>query len=292
MTGERPAFGVVVLTQGRNVRSLERALATVLAQQDVTLDVVCVGNGWTPTGLPAGVRTVVLSANRGIPGGRNAGVDAVRGDLLFFLDDDAALPHDRFLAEVARRFEAHPRLGMLQARVVDPEGRPAPRRWVPRMRKSHPERPGPVFSVWEGAIAVRRSVFDGAGRWPQAFFYAHEGIELAWRVWDQGKVVWYAGDLVVEHPAREQARRHPYHHRLNARNRVWLARRNLPVALRPVYVGSWTLVHLVRSWREPRVLRAWFAGWIEGWRTAPPAQQPMSWRTIARMTRWGRLPIV
>jgi GT2 family glycosyltransferase len=290
--GVRPQVGVVVLTQGRNLRRLHHAFDTVLAQRGVEVDVVCVANGWQAQGLPDGVRTVQLSTNRGIPGGRNAGVDAVRGDLLFFLDDDAALPSADVLAEMHRRFAEHPRLGMLQPRVVDPRGRPAPRRWVPRIRKSEPWRSGPVFSIWEGATAVRRDVFERAGRWPQDFFYAHEGIELAWRVWDQGAVVWYAGDLVVEHPAREQAKRHPYHYRLNARNRVWLARRNLPLPLRPVYVASWTLVQLVRSARQPEVLRAWFGGWLEGWRSAPPGRAPMSWRTIARMTRWGRLPVV
>lgn len=284
-------IGVVVLTQGRRPRRLRHALESVLSQQGVTLDVVCVGNGWEPTGLPEGVRGLALPANLGIPAGRNAGESAVQGDLVFFLDDDAALPDPGTLAEVRRRFDAHPRLGLLQPRVADPDGHPAPRRWVPRMRKSHPERPGPVFSVWEGAVAVRRSTFEAAGRWPQDFFYAHEGIELAWRIWDRAAVVWYAGDLVVHHPVKDQAR-HSFHYRLNARNRVWLARRNLPRALRPVYVASWTLVQVLRTYRRPDVLRAWFGGWLEGWRTPPPAREPFGWRTVWRMTRWGRLPVV
>lgn len=285
-------IGVVVLSQGRRRKRLRRALASVLAQRGVEVDVVCVGNGWEPTGLPDEVRGVCLRENLGIPAGRNAGVDHVRGGLLFFLDDDAALPDDDFLAEVARRFAEHPRLGMVQPRVLDPKGRPTPRRWIPRIRKARPDRPGPVFSVWEGAVAVRREVFDAAGRWPQAFFYAHEGIELAWRVWDTGHVVWYAGDLRVHHPVANQTRRHPYHYRLNARNRVWLARRNLPWPLRLPYVGMWTGVQVVRTWRAPAALRAWFGGWLEGWRVTPPRQRPMSWRTVARMTRYGRPPVV
>ncbi len=287
-----PDVGVVVLTQGRRPQALRRALESVLAQEGVVADVVCVGNGWTPVDLPDGVRPVALPANLGIPAGRNAGVDVARGDLLFFLDDDARLPDPGFLRDVVGRFGRHPRLGLLQPRVVDPAGGPPPRRWVPRMRKAHPERPSPVFSVWEGAVAIRRDVLVDAGGWPQCYWYAHEGIELAWRVWDRGSVVWYAGELTVEHPVRDPVRRHPYHHRYNARNRVWLARRNLPLLLRPPYVLTWTLVQVIRSRRDPQVLRAWFAGWLEGWRSAPPPQRPMSWRTVARMTRWGRLPVV
>ena len=81
-----------------------------------------------------------------------------------------------------------------------------------------------------------RAVFDATGGWADPFFYAHEGIELAWRVWDTGHVAWYAGDLEAGHPVIDQTR-HAYYYRLNARNRVWLARRNLPAVLVPFYVG-------------------------------------------------------
>jgi len=41
-----------------------------------------------------------------------------------------------------------------------------------------------------------------------------------------------------------------YYYRLNARNRVWLARRNLPAVLIPLYVGSWTGIQLLRWFRK------------------------------------------
>jgi GT2 family glycosyltransferase len=262
----------------------------MLAQRGVDLDVVVVGNGWTPTDLPDGVRGLPLEENLGIPAGRNAGVPLVRGDLLFFLDDDAALPDDRTLARIAERFAAHPRLGLLQPRVEDPSGLPAPRRWVPRLRVGDPARPGPAANVWEGAVAIRRDVFEAAGGWPADFFYAHEGVELAWRVWDRGATVWYAGDIVVNHRAVDPAR-HAYFYHLNARNRVWLARRNLPAPLVPVYLSAWIMLTLLRE-RSLGSLRSWFRGFREGLTTPCGARRPLSWGTIARMTRAGRPPIV
>ena len=86
-----PVVGVVVLTQGRRPTDLDRAVRSVLAQRGVAPDVVVVGNGWQPTGLPAGVGALGLPENVGIPAGRNAGVPSVTGDLLLFLDDDATL---------------------------------------------------------------------------------------------------------------------------------------------------------------------------------------------------------
>ena len=96
-----PHFGVVVLTMGQRPEDLRRGLESVLAQEGVTTDIVVVGNGWVPDGLPNGVRGHALPENVGIPAGRNAGVPQVSGDLLFFLDDDASLDRVDTLARFA-----------------------------------------------------------------------------------------------------------------------------------------------------------------------------------------------
>ena len=292
---ELPAVAVVVLTQGTRPAELRRGLESVLAQQGVTTDVVVVGNGWDPAtadpALPAGVRSLALSENVGIPAGRNAGVPLVSGEWLFFLDDDADIPSPTFLADAVAKLRTEPDIGMLQPRLRVPDGAPAPRRWIPRIRKGDPERSSNVFAVLEAVIVMPRAVFERAGGWAAPFFYAHEGIDLAWKVWDQDKRVWYAGDLVAEHPSVSPTR-HSYYYRLNARNRVWLARRNLPAVLVPLYVGSWTGIQLLRWFRKPAVLRAWFGGWAEGWRTDPGERRPLRWRTVGRMTAAGRPPIV
>jgi GT2 family glycosyltransferase len=161
---DRPLVGVVVLTQGRRPAELARAVRSVLAQEGVRTDVVVVGNGWTPAELPDGVRALALPENVGIPAGRNAGVPHVDGDLLLFLDDDAALPDPGFLAEAARRFAADPRLGLLQPRVDAPTAARRRAGGRPRMRVGDRSRSSPVFSVWEGAVVTRRAVFDRARR--------------------------------------------------------------------------------------------------------------------------------
>ncbi len=289
----RPQVGVVVLTQGTRPDDLDAALRSVLAQVDVEVDVVCVGNGWSPVGLPDGVRALALPENLGIPAGRNAGVPHVAGDLLLFVDDDARLDGDDFLSRAAALFAADDRLGVVQPRVESP-GETAPTRWIPRMRKGDPRRSSPVFSLWEGVLVARRAAFEAAGGWGDEFFYAHEGIELAWRVWDAGYEVWYRGDLACLHPAIDPAR-HDFYYRLNARNRVWLARRNLRWPFSWAYVGSWTLVALLRSVRSSagrRSLRPWFAGWREGWRADPGERRPLKGRTVLAMTRRGRPPVV
>ena len=293
MTGQpagTPRFGVVVLTMGQRPEDLRRGLESVLAQQGVRTDVVVVGNGWVPADLPGGVRGHALEENLGIPAGRNAGVPEVDGDLIFFLDDDAWLAQPDTLARFAALFAARPEVGLIQPRVVDPTGRPAPGRWVPRLRTGDPARPGPATSLWEGAVAIRREVFEAVGGWPGLFFYAHEGIELCWRVWDAGYVPWYAGDIAVNHPVIDPRRHEEFWH-MNARNRVLLARRNLPVVLRPVYTGSWAIITALRV-RDPAARHAWWEGFREGWRMDPGERRPMHWSTVWALARAGRPPVV
>jgi GT2 family glycosyltransferase len=281
---------VVILTMGRRPEDLQRAVASVLAQRDVEVEVVVVGNGWKPVGMPPQVRTVSLEDNIGIPAGRNAGVSVVHGDLLFFLDDDAMLPTDDILATIARRFAADPRLGLLQPRIADPDGAPPPRRWTPRLRVGDPRRSSYATVVWEGAVAMRPEVFERAGGWADEFFYAHEGIDLTWRVWNTGSVAWYAGDIVVHHPANDPARNAMYY-RYNARNRVYVARRNLPLPLIPVYLAAWTVLTVIRL-RPRTALPTWFAGFYEGVVTPCGERRPLGWRTVARMSLAGRPPVV
>jgi GT2 family glycosyltransferase len=286
----RPRFGVVVLTMGNRQDDLHRGLASVLNQRDVELDVVVVGNGWRPVGLPVGVKAHGLTENVGIPAGRNAGVSQVEGDLLFFLDDDACLPEDDILARMATQFEADPTLGMIQPRVVDPDGREAPRRWTPRVRVGDAAQSSPAMNVWEGAIAVRRDAFEFAGGWPKPFWYAHEGIELAWRVWDGGFHVRYDGEIEVHHPAI-QPTRHAEFYRYQARNRVWLARRNLPLPVGVVYVMIWAGVSALRLRSRTAVVET-LRGYRIGLTLPGGERRPMRWRTIWRMTRAGRPPVI
>lgn len=296
MRAPTPSFGVVVLTQGRRVSELDRGLASLRRQVGVEIDVVVVGNAWNPVGLPADVKTLALPTNVGIPAGRNAGVPHVDGEFLFFLDDDAWLIEDDVLVRMAAYLRAHPNVGMLQPLIEDPDSPgAAPGRWIPRLGARHRHVEANVFSVVEMTVAMRREAFADAGGWPGIFFYAHEGIELAWRVWAAGYQVRYVPSLRTGHPIVDP-RRHSDYFFKNARNRVWLARRNLPWPLSWVYVGTWTGVQMVRSAGQPEGLRSWWAGWRHGWRTDPwePGEERtrLHWRSVATMARNGRLLII
>ena len=111
MNDRRYTFGVVVLSQGKRLEELNRGFESLLAQKGVELDIVCVGNGWEPEGIPEQVKKLGLPENLGIPAGRNAGVPHVTGEFLFFLDDDAWLPDDTTLLRMAQLMRTKPKIG-------------------------------------------------------------------------------------------------------------------------------------------------------------------------------------
>ncbi len=282
-------FGCVILTMGDRPSELHRAVKSVLTQRSVDVDCLVVVNGDTPlVGLPDGARVFPAGGNLGIPGGRNEGARRVAGDLILFLDDDASLA-EGVLEQAARRFAAEPRLGILSLRIIDPDGLRTARRHVPRLRVGDPSACSEVTTFLGGASIIRRAVFEDVGWFPDDFFYAHEETSLAWRALDAGWRIRYAGDLQVVHPATSPTRHADYHY-LNARNRTLLARRHLPWPVAAVYLSVWAVATLLRASRGgagPSV-----RGFIAGLRVPHVPRDPITWRTVARMTRLGRPPIV
>jgi GT2 family glycosyltransferase len=285
-------FGCVLLTTGRKPDDLRLAAESLLRQRGVETDIVVVGNGWAPEGLPDGVRGVHVEVDEGIPAGRNAGVPHTTGELLFFLDDDAALRDDDALARVAALFAADPDLGMVQLRVAPRAGGEPLRDWVPRLRVGDRDRSSDITVVWEGAVAIRRDVFDAVGGWPAPFRFVHEGIDLGWRVMDAGHRIFYAGDIVALHPVTG-APPHGYSYYFGARNRVWLARRHLPAVLGVLYVTNFALRSLAGGrYRNRRAVQEALRGYRDGLRQPCGERRPLRARTLWRMTRAGRPPIM
>lgn len=288
-------LGAVIITMGNRPDELKALLDSVARQDGDPVEVVVVGQGVRVTGLPEGVRTVELPENLGIPGGRNVGIEAFgpgggEVDVLLFLDDDGLLERTD-TAELCRQaFAEDPELGIVSFRIADPETGGTQRRHVPRLRASDPMRSSRVTTFLGGANAVRTKVFEQVGALPGEFFYAHEETDLAWRALDAGWLIDYRADMVLLHPTTAPSR-HAVYHRMVARNRVWLARRNLPAPLVPVYLGVWLLLTLVRR-PSPPALKAWFGGFKEGWTTPCGPRRPMRWRTVWRLTRLGRPPVI
>lgn len=280
-----------VLTMGTRPDDLARAVASATGQRNADVEVVVVVNGARLTDPPAGAKVIELPENLGVSGGRNRGIETETADVIFFIDDDAAYATDDAVERALSLFERRADLGILSFRIEDPAGAPGQRRHVPRLRAGDRMRSSDVTTYLGGACAIRREVFDRCGPYPEQFFFGHEETDLAWRALDAGYAIRYEASIVVHHPAEPAARRQPTHYERTSRNRVLLARRRVPWAIAAVYLLVWLSLELARA-PDNASRRAYLGGFLAGWRAEPGERRPMSWRTVWRMTRLGRPPIV
>ncbi|MFF7472434.1 glycosyltransferase [Streptomyces sp. NPDC008092] len=296
---QEPRLGVAVVTMGNRPDEVDALLLSV-AKQDLAPDrIVIVGNGCPlpefagRLDLPGEVTTVDVEDNLGCPGGRNVALATLRAfgdvDVVVELDDDGLLVDVEVFRQVRDLFAADPRLGIVGFRIADEHG-VTQRRHVPRVGNADPLRGGYVTGFLGGGHALRMDMLAETGDWPAEFFFAHEETDLAWRAADAGWKILYAPELLLQHPRTSPAR-HAVYFRVTARNRVWLTRRRLPLPLIPVHLGVWILITVLRT-RSTGGLRAWFAGFAEGLREPAGERRPMRWRTVWRLTRLGRPPVV
>jgi GT2 family glycosyltransferase len=286
-------ISIVILTMGNRPDEVLRAIESTEPLRAAGAELIVVGNGADPPSLPpdGGIKAIRLAENEGVTGGRNAGVRASSGDVVLFLDDDGWYPEPAALGEhLTERFGADPTLAVLSFRVLDPDGGAGPRHYVPRLRVGDPGRSSLVTTFAGGACAIRRSAFDEAGELPEAFFYAHEETDLAWRLVGLGYRIEYDAEATMCHPPVSNAR-HSFWYRIEARNRVWLARRNLPWPFAVIYLADWMALTVLRE-RSVSALKSWFSGFAEGWRTDPGKRRPMTLGTVWRLTKAGRPPVI
>lgn len=170
------------------------------------LPVVAVDNGsrdGTEAVLRAtpGVETVRLERNVGAAG-RNAGAAHARTPYVLFCDDDGWYEPGG-IAAACDLLDAHPRLAVVNARIVVGSGRrPDPISAI-MAASPLPDRtgiPGPVLaSFMAGAVLVRRSAFEAVGGYDERFFLGGEEETLAWPLRKAGWELRYFPDLVMHH---------------------------------------------------------------------------------------------
>ncbi|WP_240489845.1 glycosyltransferase family 2 protein [Actinomadura atramentaria] len=166
------ALGGVVLTMGNRPAELVKLLDSVLAQDGGPARIVVVGNGAPLPDLPDGVDTLKLpttSASRAAatPGSTRSARPA-DVDVAVYLDDDGLVPDPTTFVRLYRLFAERPDLGIVPFRIADERGETR-RRHVPRLGARGALRAGHVTTFVGGGNAVRMAVADQTGDWPAQF---------------------------------------------------------------------------------------------------------------------------
>ena len=150
---DSPTFDIIVPTVGR-VDPVDRLLASVAAQTYRAFQLIVVDQNRDERLVPVLDRyrqdmTIVrlTSSELGASRARNAGLEAMEGQLVAFADDDCWYPRD-LLAQVEERLRTNPTWDGVTGRVVDEHFRPSVARW-----NKHAAQVSRA-NVWTSGVAV------------------------------------------------------------------------------------------------------------------------------------------
>ncbi|MEV0675084.1 glycosyltransferase [Actinosynnema sp. NPDC050436] len=222
---------VVVATRNR-VGGLVRTLESV---RPLGFPVVVVDNGSSDDTVPRvrrefpEVRVIALERNAGAAA-RNAGVRAADTPYVAFCDDDSWWAADA-LPRAEALFDAHPRLGLVAARVVvEPSGSldPVCGSMAVSPLGTDPRLPGPsvLGFICCGAV-VRRDAFLAVGGFAPLLFFCGEERLFSWDLAAAGFACCYVEDVRAHHLPSTARGPAAARHRVELRNDLlttWLRR--------------------------------------------------------------------
>jgi len=231
---KQPLISYLVLTMNR-APDLEACLRSIQTQDSDQYEIVVVDNASndeTTQLMESQFPDVAfkrLPQNVGATNGRNEAFAMARGSICVLIDDDAELLDPRATDKIARYFEEDPNLGILALNVVNPYTGGVDLKCLPR-RDKKVQRDDFACTYFCGAgAAIRKEAFDKAGGfWGKLFIYVEE-LDLSYRILDAGYTGWYSTKIEVLHKETPRARPSQRLTRSMARNRIWVAVRNLPL---------------------------------------------------------------
>jgi GT2 family glycosyltransferase len=254
-------YTILILTYNRN-HLLEPLLKQLKPFADHGVQIIVVDNASKPsatvvTGQFQYVLNIRSEENLGAAG-RNLGFAAATGETIICLDDDVEGLSVSALECLDSVFSDEV-IGAANFKVMEKgSGRVA--NWVHhRKSEQYANSTFDTYEITEGAVAIRRAVFQRVGGYPERFFLSHEGPDLAFRIMNLGLRVIYCPDVIVTHSFAHEGRTAWRNYYLDTRNTFWLAARNLPVVYGARLVVRQTLAMLAYSLRD-----GYFRWWVRG----------------------------
>ena len=213
MSSQPPSLSVVVPTFNRvdRLRIVVEALTTQTVRPD---EIIIVSDGSTDgtddylSGIAAdrGV-TALKQANAGAAEARNTGVDAARGEIILFIDDDL-VPTCGLVAEHVKCHVGSGPNAVVIGPMLDPPGYEFTpwTAWEQQMlRKQYDAMEQGLFAptprqFYTANASVRRELFQAVGGFDPSF-RRMEDVELAWRLADRGATWVFAEEAIGWHYA-------------------------------------------------------------------------------------------
>jgi GT2 family glycosyltransferase len=264
--GPWPAVSVVVCTHNGEA-TLDECLARVTRLDYPDYEVIVVNDGASQE-CAAIARShdavLIETEHRGLGHARNIGIDAARGEIVAFLDDDA-YPDSDWLHYVAALLRANGHAG-----VGGPNIPPEDDGFVAECVAAAPGGPIHVLVSDREAehvpgcnMAFRKDVLEEVGGFDERFRVAGDDVDVCWRLQKAGQTLGFSAGAVVMHRRRDSIRRY----------------------LRQQYGYGKAEALLERKW-PTHYNRAGASRWSGRIYEAPAAQGPRR-RSTVRYGTWG-----
>ncbi len=222
-----PRLSVVIVNYNRR-EDLRQALESVARQDFADREVIVVDNASTDGSREmleadfADVTVVPLDENRGMDG-YSEGFRRARGEFIFQMDNDSAMPDGDTLSRVAAGFQAAPGdLAVVATRVEEYD--PA-RDDVEALRLLDRRRgPLPDHGFHSGGVAFRKSAIDQVGGYSREVFLYGSELFLQVKLLAAGFRIEYHPELLILHKSSPRARNRARGIYYEVRNRIWFVR--------------------------------------------------------------------
>ncbi len=222
-----PRISVVIVNYNRR-EDLRAALRSVAGQDFADREVIVVDNASTDGSremLAADFPDVIvipLDENRGMDG-YSEGFRRARGEFIFQMDNDSAMPDGDLLSQVVARFQSSSQgLAVVATRVEEYD---SARHDVEALRVLD-RRCGPLpdHGFHSGGVAFRKTAIDRVGSYSREVFLYGSELFLQVKLLAAGFRIEYHPDLLMLHKSSPRARNRSRGIYYEVRNRLWFVR--------------------------------------------------------------------
>ncbi len=153
------------------------------------------------------VEIIGQSENLGAPGGKNIGMRKSDADVIIVIDDDTVFFTENPVSKIKEVFLNDLKLGVIQFKVVNYDLKKVMEYEFPGNNVDTQENKEFLISSFTGAgHAIRKTMLEEVGYYPDSFFYAHEELDLSFRAIIGGWAVKYIPTVGVYHKKSPKGR--------------------------------------------------------------------------------------
>ena len=234
-----PLVSVVIINHQRK-DLLRRCVRSVLALEYPNLEVIVVDNA-SDDGSAEMVEAefgdevrVIRRTENSVTAARNDGYRAARGEVFLSLDNDIVFPDPTVLARALALFERFPTVGMLSFLVgTEEEPRePLPEHWWYEVPIEEGKARTFFTSYYsEGAVLIRRELFESTGGYDEDFFRCAENLDVILKSFRDGWEMLFSSDLFCAELAVRGflGSRRTQRNYLTLRNKLWVVWKHYPL---------------------------------------------------------------